>query len=189
MRVGEIISEPLQAQVDVPGLNSLGIEQLALDLVRDERNEPNQVLIVSASSSVLESEMPAKVKAWLLPLEHPDAKLQAQHDRYRRGQPFQWSESNLRPEVLTPETRLELKPIPGERDHYELHSFRYEAEPGRQLYVRVERGLESFGGYVLGDTVERILSVPEFPRELSILHQGSLLAMSGEPLQVRIELS
>ena len=179
-RGGNETSEPLQAQVDVPGLNSLGIEQLALDLVRDERNEPNQVLIVSASSSVLESEMPAKVKAWLLPLEHPDAKLQAQHDRYRRGQPFQWSESNLRPEVLTPETRLELKPIPGERDHYELHSFRYEAEPGRQLYVRVERGLKSFGGYVLGDTVERILSVPEFPRELSILHQGSLLAMSGE---------
>ncbi|MET0659394.1 MAG: alpha-2-macroglobulin [Steroidobacteraceae bacterium] len=179
-RGGNETPEALQAQVDVPGLNSLAIEQLALDLVRDERNEPNQVLIVSASSSVLESEMPAKVKAWLLPLKHPDSKLQAQQDRYRRGQPFQWSESTLRPEVLTRATQLELKPIPGERDHYELHSFRYEAEPGRQLYVRVERGLKSFGGYVLGDNVERILTVPEFPRELAILHQGALLAMSGE---------
>ncbi|HEX2492236.1 MAG TPA: MG2 domain-containing protein, partial [Steroidobacter sp.] len=170
----------LQAQVDVPGLNSLRIEQLNLDLVRDERNEPNQVLLVSASSSVLESEMPVKVKAWLLPLQHPDPKLQAQHDRYRRGTPFQWTEANLRPEVLTPEARLPLQSIPGDRDHYELHSFRYEAEPGRQVYVRVEPGLKSFGGYVLGDAVERILTVPEFPRELSILHQGSLLAMSGE---------
>ena len=46
--------------------------------------------------------------------------------------------------------------------------------------MRVQAGLRSFGGYVLGDAVERMLVVPEFPRELSILGQGSLLSLSGE---------
>jgi uncharacterized protein YfaS (alpha-2-macroglobulin family) len=179
-RGGNATVQPLEAQVEVPGLNSLTIQDVSLDLVRDERNEPNQVLLVNVSSSVLESEMPARVKAWLLPVEHPDAKLQAEHERRRPGRPFVWTQTNLRTEVLTDNARLPLKPIPGERDHYELHSFQYEAEPGRQIYVQIERGLKSFGGYVLGDTVERLLTVPEFPRELAILHQGSLLALSGE---------
>ena len=46
--------------------------------------------------------------------------------------------------------------------------------------MKIDAGLRSFGGYQLGDAVERIIRVPEFPRELSIMHQGSLLSMSGE---------
>ena len=64
----------------MPGLNSLRINDVALDIVRDERNEPDQVLLVTTSFSVLEREMPAKVHAWLLPVRHPDPKLQQPFD-------------------------------------------------------------------------------------------------------------
>jgi uncharacterized protein YfaS (alpha-2-macroglobulin family) len=179
-RGGNESRQTLQASVDVPGLNSLQVGSVSLDIARDERNEPNQVLLVDTSFSVLERDMPAKVSAWLLPLKHPDPKVQAEFERYNAGKPFAWSETNFRPEVLNADTKLELTQIPGEREHYELHSFRYRADPGRLVYVKVGSGLKSFGGYVLGDSVERILGVPEFPRELSILHQGALLSMSGE---------
>ncbi|HVF15286.1 MAG TPA: alpha-2-macroglobulin [Steroidobacteraceae bacterium] len=174
-RGGNDTKAPLTASVEVPGLNSLKIASMTLDLVRDERNEPNQVLLVESSFSVLETEMPKKIQAWLLPLQHPDPRLQRQS-----GTPFFWSESTLRPEVLTAANKLELTQIPGEREHYELHSFRYTADPGRQIYVKLDAGLKSFGGYVLGDNVERIIQGPEFPRELSILSQGALLSLSGE---------
>ena len=160
----------------MPGLNSLRINDVALDIVRDERNEPDQVLLVTTSFSVLERELPAKVHAWLLPLRHPDPKLQQPY----RDRPFQWNSATLRPEVLRTDTQLELTQIPGEIEHYELHSLRYNADPGRYIYVKIDAGLRSFGGYQLGETVERIIRVPEFPRELSIMHQGSLLSMSGE---------
>lgn len=179
-RGGNETSSELHTDVAVPGLNSLKIAAVNLDIVRDERNEPDQVLLINTSFSVREDAMPQKVSAWLLPLQHPDPKVQAQHDRYRRGRPFQWTQANLRPEVLNRNTQLTLTQVPGELEHYEMHSLRYRADPGRQLYVRVAAGLESFGGYVLGDAVERILNVPEFPRELSILNEGSLLSMSGE---------
>ena len=179
-RGGNETREELATNVDVPGLNSLKIADVALDIVRDERNEPDQVLLVTTSFSVLERELPAKVHAWLLPLRHPDAKLQQSFEQHSRGRPFQWDASNLRPEVLRTDTQLQLTQIPGEREHYELHSLRYEADPGRYVYVKVDAGLRSFGGYQLGESVERIIRVPEFPRELSIMHQGSLLSMSGE---------
>ena len=179
-RGGNATQAELDTDVLVPGLNSLKIGDIALDLVRDERNEPNQVMLVNTSFSVLETELPKKVSAWLLPLQHPDPKVQAAFERSQPGRPFFWNEANFRAAALNANTRLPLTQIPGEREHYELHSFRYTADPGRQIYVRIDAGLKSFGGYVLGDTLERIILVPEFPRELSILHQGSLLSMSGE---------
>jgi alpha-2-macroglobulin len=179
-RGGNATPEPLRSSVEIPGLNSLKVTNLALDIARDERNEPQQVLLVGASFSVAEQELPPKVSAWLLPLRHPDPKLQGQFEKRRPGAPFAWTEANFRPEVLTDEARVTLTHVPGERDHYEDHGFRYTADPGRQLYVRVQAGLRSFGGYRLGEPVERIVSVPEFPRELSILGRGSLLSLSGE---------
>lgn len=179
-RGGNETREELATNVDVPGRNSLTISNVALDIVRDERNEPDQVLLITTSFSVPERDLPAKVHAWLLPLKHPDPKLQQQFERSSGGRPFPWNATNLRPEVLSTDTQLPLTQIPGELEHYELHSLRYDADPGRYVYVKVDAGLRSFGGYQLGETVERVMRVPEFPRELSIMHQGSLLSMSGE---------
>lgn len=179
-RGGNESKDTLTASVEVPGLNSLKISNLALDIVRDERNEPDQVVLINTSFSVLERDLPPKVHVWLLPEKHPDPKLQAQFERGREGQPYPWSQTTVRPELLTAQNELKVEQIPGEQEHYELHSLRYQAAPGRYLYIKIDAGLKSFGGYVLGDTVERLMQVPEFPRELSILHEGSLLSMSGE---------
>ncbi len=179
-RGGNKTNNPLHSSVDVPGLNSLKINAVSLNIARDERNEPQQVLTINASHSVLERDMPAKVKAWLLPEKNPDTKRQAEYEKYNHGRPYPWNKTNVTPEVIAAATPLELKQDPGELEHYEIHGFRYHAPPGRMMYVRVEQGLKSFGGYILGNSVENILTVPEFPRELQLLHQGSLLALSGD---------
>src|SRR5690606_22727132 len=177
-RGGNESKDTLSASVEVPGLNSLKISNVALDIVRDERNEPDQVVLINTSFSVPERDLPPKVHVWLLPEKHPDPQVQARFGR--SDQPYPWTQTTFRPEVLTPQNELKVEQIPGEQEHYELHSFRYRAVPGRYLYIKIDAGLKSFGGYVLGDTVERLMRVPEFPRELSILHEGSLLSMSGE---------
>ena len=179
-RGGNETREELKTDVSVPGLNSLKISDVSLDIVRDERNEPDQVMLITTSFSVLERELPAKVHAWLLPMRHPDPNMQQSFNTRGRDTPFPWNSANFRPEVLRTDTQLQLTQIPSERDHYELHSLRYEADPGRYIYVKIDAGLRSFGGYQLGESIERIIRVPEFPRELSIMHQGSLLSMSGD---------
>jgi hypothetical protein len=119
------------------------------------------------------------VHAWLLPEQHPDPKVQAEFERYNHTRRFAWSADTVTNAVRAAAQAVPLEPQPGETDHYTVHGFRYQADPGRYLYVKVDQGLQSFGGYRLGETVERLLPVPEFPRELSILHQGSLLSLSG----------
>ena len=48
------------------------------------------------------------------------------------------------------------------------------------LYIKINKGMRSAGGYVLGRPSEHILTVPEFPKELKVMQTGALLAMSGE---------
>ena len=52
-------------------------------------------------------------------------------------------------------TPLTLTPIPAEREYTARAAFKYEGDPGRFIYVRVTKGLRSFGGYVLGQTWDR----------------------------------
>ena len=178
-RGGNETQSPLLGSVSVPGLYSLEIGSLQLEVARDEREEPSQVIVINVNHSVLERDMPRNVHAWLLPERHPNPKLQAQFDRFNHGQPYSWSESSVNNDIIATSTPLPLTQIPGELEHYELHSFRHEAQPGQYLYIKVDRGLRSFGGYVLGTSYEGVYQVPEYPSELHIAQQGSLLALSG----------
>ncbi len=76
--------------------------------------------------------------------------------------------------------KLSLEAIPAERENIETHSFKYKAKVGRYIYVQIDKGLKSFGGYQLGKTSQHILQVPPFPAEVKILSRGSLLALRGE---------
>jgi uncharacterized protein YfaS (alpha-2-macroglobulin family) len=179
-RGGNETDAQLTANVNVPGLYSLEVDRVGLEVARDEREEPSQVLVISMSQSVLERDMPRSVHAWRLPARHPDPRLQAQFEQYSHGKPYRWSEVNVTSDILESSTELPLSQIPGEREHYELHSFRHNAAPGEYLYIKVDRGLRSFGGYILGETFEGVYEVPQYPGELHIAQQGSLLALSGE---------
>ena len=180
VRGGNRTDEVLSARVEVPGRDSLTVTDVALEIARNERDEPDQVLFVDTAFSVTEAEASGKVQAWVLPTQHPDPKRQKDWDDANPGKPYaEWSANVVGPEVLQASTALPLSYVANEREHVEHHGFRYQAEPGRYIYVRVERGLQSFGGYQLGKTVDRVLQVPPFPQELRITNSGALLALSG----------
>lgn len=178
-RGGNETDAPLTQDIAIPGLYSLAVQQLDLKVVRDERGEPGQALLVALNHSVLEGDVPPRIHAWRLPAKHPDPKRQAEVGG-DGNQPFPWSEQTASSEILKIAKPLALTHVAGDREHYELHSFRHDADTGEYLYIKVDKGLKSFGGYVLGDTVERVLRVPEYSRELRIVHEGALLALSGK---------
>ena len=179
-RGGNETQSPLIANVSVPGLHSLEVNDVSLQIARNERDEPSQVLLISMNHSVLEREMPRNVHAWVLPTRNPDASRQAQFERYNHGKSFRWSQSSVNSDVLKLAKPLRLAQVQGELEHYELHSFRHEAEPGEFIYIEIDKGLRSFGGYILDRSFEGVYAVPEYPSELRIAQQGSLLALSGD---------
>jgi hypothetical protein len=173
-RGGRGIDQLIAQTIQVPGLYSLQVADVGPIVATGPANEPDQVLVVQMSASVAEKEMQKSVVAWVLPVQNPRV-------TEGRSERFDWSDpGEITDAVLKQSTRLTLEPIAAEREHTETHSFKYRADVGRYVYVRIEKGVQSFGGYLLGERLHRIVQVPEFPPELRILSQGALLAMSGE---------
>lgn len=174
-------ADALSSSTVVPGQFALEVSDLGLDIARDQHDDPRQIVLLHTSYSVTEKEITAKVKAWLLPLRSPDPDQQKKWDEAHKGRksPFAWDGKNITPDLLKVAEPLALSYTPNEQEHVEQHSFGYQADPGRYVYVQVDKGLKSFGGYSLGKQYTQTLQVPEFPRELRIAHEGSLLAMSG----------
>jgi uncharacterized protein YfaS (alpha-2-macroglobulin family) len=173
---GPPTEKKVERQVSVPGIYSfLRVNSAELSLVDNERNEPEQILVLETTTGVAQKEMQRSVSAYLLPVNHPDKNLDdGKH-------PYRWPASALvGPEILKLSQQVPLDPIPYEKEYATLHSYRYRADVGRYLYVRVNKGIRSFGGYLLGQPFGTVAEVPEFPKQLKILSQGALLSMSGE---------
>ena len=88
--------EALRSERRDPGPEQSEGHNLALDIVRDERNEPQQVLLSPPSFSVAERDLPPKVSAWLLPLTSRSKGAGASSSSAGNA-PFAWTEANFRP--------------------------------------------------------------------------------------------
>ncbi len=178
-RGGPGTSESLSGVIEIPGLYSLTINSVMASIISNDAGDPEHVLHVESSMGVHEREMARGVHAWMLPVSDKEG-----------GEPFAWSDSEeVTDAVLRRSKPLKLEQLASEREVTETSAFRMpQAEGGRFVFVRIDKGLKTPGGYQLGATRMEIMQIKTFAPELSIMSQGSLLALSGEkklPLLVR----
>lgn len=175
-RGGPATDSELERTVVIPGkYDFLRVESAEVTLVRNERYEPEQVLVIHTRGGVQDTEMVKNLTAYVLPQDRPAF----------QGQPaekdFHWSDpAIIGPEVLSHSQRLQLTPLPADREYAVMHSFKFTAPAGRYLYAKLNKGIQTFGGYLLAKDFDVICRIPNFPRELGIMHSGSILSLSGE---------
>ncbi len=173
---GPATTDMSERDVHIPGrYNLFKIRRAQLTLVRNETYDPEQVLVVDCTSGVLEAKLDGAIQAWVLPKDKPKGPGQkAQKDYY-------WSDpEEIGPEVLKKSRRVPLAPIPAEHEYSTQHTFKLDAPPSRFLYVRIKKGVEAYGGYVLAHAWDAVVQVPEYPKEVRIMHEGAVLSVSGE---------
>jgi hypothetical protein len=179
-RGGKGSPDEIVKAVEVPGLNSLAIEKIDGSVITGDDGEPQHVLNIQSSMLVHEREMSRMVSAWALPAR--DGK---KPDNGDQG----WSDpAEVTEAVLKRAQKVALTAISQEREANATHMFRYKADPGAHLLIRVGKGLKSIGGYQLGEKRDAIIQVKAFAPELAIMSKGSLLALNGEkklPIMVR----
>ena len=170
-----VYDQPLTANVTVPGrYYGLSISDVQVVVTPNPHTQSqDQVLMVSTSLPVHEKIMAKAIKVWQLPDYPPNPDID-------RTQPYYWSNNDVTDEVLTQSQPVEIKSLPVETDYSQLHSFLVHADVKRTLWVTVDKGLESFGGYLLTAKYNQPVVVPEYPKELHIMGEGSLLTLSGE---------
>ncbi|MGJ0516969.1 MAG: alpha-2-macroglobulin family protein [Methylomicrobium sp.] len=166
----------LHSEARVPGLyDERMIEAMQLTVAPNlQSGQQEQILVVNTAVPIHEREMAQAVQAWLLPEFHPET------PEEERDRPYYWSADQVTADILNTAKRIDLHAIPAENEYGTTHAFRLDADVGRYLYIKVSKELRSFGGYQLPKPVHQTLLVPEFPKELHIMGQGSLLTLSGE---------
>ena len=164
---GNVIATPLHTAVTVPGRYRLTFDESQVQFVDNARGEPEPVLMFSSSSAVSDEAIANKVQAWLLPAKN------AQGEKY-------WSESAVDEKLLAKSERLTLTHVPSVEPLNTLHAFKFKAEPGRYLYIRVAAKVEAVGGYLAKEATSGLLEMPKYPRALSFMSEGALLSLNGE---------
>ena len=131
--------------------------------------------MISTKGKVELGELERNLSVYQLPLDRPALPgLKERKDHW-------WGDlGEMVPEVLKLAVPVEIEAVPGELEYSSVNSFRFRVEPQRHLYVKIQEGTRFYGDYFLSADSEEIFQVEEYPREVKILSDGSLLSMSGD---------
>ena len=162
--------------VSVPSLyEGIDITDARMAFARNEKFEPEQIIVIQTKIDAKSEDVAAKLKVLLLPADKPasgDEKLVKNYN---------WqSVSETTPELLKLADPVELKLVPSENEWSRIHTFKIQVEPKRHLHIAIAKGLVGIGGYQLKENYENIVTVKEYPQELSIMSKGSILTLSGD---------
>ncbi|MDH5360322.1 MAG: MG2 domain-containing protein, partial [Gammaproteobacteria bacterium] len=173
---GVSIGDELTTSVSVPGMYSyFRIGSAEVNLIRNEHNDPEQVLIVETTDGVEETVLKDNLELLLLPRDRPASQGRKLVKNYKW-----YNVEEIGPEILQQSTKVSFKALPAEHEYAKVHSFRIDVPPNRSLYVRIKKGIESVGGYQLAKTYDASSRVPLYPRELEIMGKGGVLSLSGD---------
>lgn len=175
---GQPSSEIFKQRTRIPSLTSyLAVSQSSAVIARTEDGTPQQLLSLELNTKATPADVLSKTHLYLLPAQHPVTKLAGKTDAKKF---FEWKATNqVSAEILKLSEAVPLKLTGNEKDDATQFGFNFVAPSGRYLYLDVDPSLQAFGGYTLTRKYENILQVPEWPNDVEIMQQGSILTLSG----------
>ena len=155
--------------------NFLKVLSASAAIIRNDKDRPEQILTVETTLGVNEADFNKSVHMYLLPKDHPATRNQEAVQDYHWQNPGEVTSA-----ILSQATPLTKEALPTEHNYATLHSFKIASQTPRFIYIKVDKGMKGLGGFSLTTDYSAIIPVPEYPKEISFLHKGSLLALNGE---------
>jgi len=144
-------------------------------VVRNDQDRPEQVFTIETTLGVTDAELNNGLHVYLLPKDYPATATEEAKTNYQWQNPGEVSA-----DILKLATPLELHAIPSDHDFATLHSYKFSAQTPSYIYLKIDSGIHGFGHFTLADPYAAVIKVPDYPKEISFLHKGALLALSGE---------
>jgi uncharacterized repeat protein (TIGR01451 family) len=146
-------------------------------MVTNTEGDPEQALVLATSVGVKPETLAKAIHAWIL----PDKRARLVEGKTNKWRYEHWkSVAQVEAEDLAKSTPIALTLVPSEEEYATLHSFKLKVPENAHIYLEVDKGLQSIGGFSLGDKFASLTKMPPYPRDVKIMHDGSLLALSGE---------
>ena len=173
-RGGNDTSDPLEAVVKIPGRSSLTFSDARVAVVDNARYEPEQILLLTSSSPVVERAFDTKVSVRLLPVRHP-----RQPKENRR--PYEWLDpGEIGADILAACETVGVSYVPSDEGGDTSHGFKINAPVARYLHVLVQADVQGTGGYISAKPFVATVKVVPYPQALTFLGKGALLPLSGD---------
>ncbi|MFA6301786.1 MAG: alpha-2-macroglobulin [Legionella sp.] len=170
------LSESLSKNMLIPdSSNFMKIVSAGASIIRNNQDRPEQVVTIETTLGVNDQEFNKHVHIYVLPKDYPASKVEAAKPNYQWQNPGEVTDA-----ILALSSPLEKQAIPNEFNYSSLHSFKFVTATPRYLFIKIDKGLKGFGDFNLSTEYTGVITVPELPKEISFLHKGSLLALSGE---------
>ncbi len=172
---GPGIDRDLKSSVTIPGASDyIRVNGLLHDLVKTPDQKYDQVIILETNGEIDTKELQKNLSAYLLPVDRPEMPgIEAAKD-------YQWENPDeMTEQILKLSEPVKLIPIPNARNVSAVNSFRIEAVAGRYLYVKLNGGTRFYGDYFLKNDYQALFRVREYPKEVSIVSDGSILSLTG----------
>ena len=167
---GEASDQAVEDQTLVPDIFSfLKVQSAGAQIVRNESNEPEQLLLLEFSDDIEQEELLSKLSLYLLPT---------------RNQPY-GKDSWRSPRAVTEQVRVNsekvnFRIIPNERSFSKRYNLVIDVPERRYLYLRIEKGFTSVNKFVHRSFYDEVIGTPSYPREAQIAGEGSILTYSGD---------
>jgi uncharacterized protein YfaS (alpha-2-macroglobulin family) len=172
-------SEPhrFEQRVAVPSRYSYArINSVEARIIKNERFEPEQVLIITTNVPVATEELSQHLTLHQLPKDKPAAS-----SSYSPKKDYAWTSSyEVTDELLQKSAPVPFTLKPTADAFSTLHSIKLNTAAGRWLYVRIAQGMNAKNEYVFERDHNDTVLVPEYSKEVKLLSDGALLSLSGE---------
>ncbi len=155
--------------------NFFQVKQVESRIIPNQNDRPEQILSIETSIGISGENLKKSLQVYLLPKDYPANKNEAEKPNHA------WlSPGEVTPAILALSQPLMLEDIPADKHYATQHFFRYKASPHRYLYIKINKGAKAFAGYLLSQNAQATVEVPEYPKQITFLHKGSLLALASE---------
>lgn len=151
------------------------IRDLNTNIVRNLKDQPEQILNIETSLGVSDANLTNALHVYALPKDYPANKMEEVKKDYAWQTP-----GEITPAILALAKPVSLEAIPPDHENAALHSYRYYLDTPSYLYITIDKGLHGSGDFDLANEYAAVLNVPVYPKEISFLHEGALLALGTE---------
>lgn len=164
-----------ERSVQVPGMSDfVRINSIEHTLVKNDSNNYDQILHISTKGQISSEELAKHLSLYVLPKDRPA------EQGWKAAKNYSWyNTDDVTDLVISQSDKINFEIIPTEENVSSLNSFKFKAPAGKAMFVKLTGNITFHGGYKLEDETTEIIYVKNYPKELGILSEGTILSLSG----------
>jgi len=163
---GKAMQRSVEGKEFIPDIYSfLKVSNVSFITLRNEKNQPEQVLSLEFTDPIEEKELLSKLNVYQVPNNRKP------YLPNKKGE----TRVKLREGLV----KSKIKMVPNERSSSKVFNFIVDEPENSYLFLRIDDGLTSVNNFIYDSYYDNILSTPSYPREINISGNGSILSASG----------